>query len=86
MVFCGTCQFRCKSKYIVKYISFKISGNRTENREILFLILQYDYLTDVYKFITVAVFIVISILEGIRLYLGYLGNLTEKVIYLNKIN
>lgn len=45
----------------------------------MFLILQYYYLTDVYKFITVAVFIVVSILEGVRLYLGYLGNLTEKV-------
>jgi len=52
----------------------------------LFFILQYYYLTDVYKFITVAVFIVISILEGIRLYLGYLGNLAEKVIYFNKID
>ncbi|XP_011161462.2 transmembrane protein 17B-like [Solenopsis invicta] len=40
---------------------------------------KYYYLTDVYKFITVAVFIVISVLEGIRLYLGYLGNLTEKI-------
>ncbi|XP_032673858.1 transmembrane protein 17B-like [Odontomachus brunneus] len=40
---------------------------------------KYYYLTDVYKFITVAVFIVLSILEGIRLYLGYLGNLGEKI-------
>lgn len=47
--------------------------------EICYFVFQYYYLTDVYKFITVAVFIVISILEGIRLYLGYLGNLAEKV-------
>ncbi|EZA54134.1 hypothetical protein X777_05984 [Ooceraea biroi] len=40
---------------------------------------KYYYLTDVYKFITVAVFSVISIFEGIRLYLGYLGNLVEKI-------
>ncbi|XP_011066885.1 PREDICTED: transmembrane protein 17B-like isoform X2 [Acromyrmex echinatior] len=40
---------------------------------------KYYYLTDVYKFITVAVFIIISVLEGIRLYLGYLGNLAEKI-------
>lgn len=40
-------------------------------------------MTDVYKFITIAIFIVISVLESIRLYLGYLGNLAEKVVYLN---
>ncbi|XP_012228165.1 transmembrane protein 17B [Linepithema humile] len=40
---------------------------------------KYYYLTDVYKFITIAIFIVISILESIRLYLGYLGNLAEKI-------
>ncbi|KAL0108023.1 hypothetical protein PUN28_014944 [Cardiocondyla obscurior] len=40
---------------------------------------KYYYLTEVYKFTTVAVFIVISMLEGVRLYLGYLGNLAEKI-------
>lgn len=81
VVFCDACQFRCKSKYKTRYIkAFKKFRSRTKNRQI-FLILKYYYLTDVYKFITVAVFIVISILEGVRLYLGYLGNLAEKVIY-----
>ncbi|GAB1865135.1 Transmembrane protein 17 [Camponotus japonicus] len=40
---------------------------------------KYYYLTDVYKVITIAVFIVISTLESLRLYLGYLGNLAEKI-------
>lgn len=43
-------------------------------------------MTDVYKVITIAVFIVISTLESLRLYLGYLGNLAEKVIYFNEID
>lgn len=46
---------------------------------------KYYYLTDVYKVITIAVFIVISTLESLRLYLGYLGNLAGKVVYFNKI-
>ncbi|KAK2583316.1 hypothetical protein KPH14_009318 [Odynerus spinipes] len=40
---------------------------------------KYFQLTDVYKFITVAIFLLISILECTRLYLGYLGNLAEKI-------
>ncbi|KAI4500869.1 hypothetical protein M0802_004080 [Mischocyttarus mexicanus] len=40
---------------------------------------KYFQLTDVYKFITVAVFLLISVLECTRLYLGYLGNLDEKI-------
>ncbi|KAM0736146.1 Transmembrane protein 17B [Formica fusca] len=40
---------------------------------------KYYYLTDVYKVITIAVFIVISTLESLRLYLGYLGNLAGKI-------
>jgi hypothetical protein len=58
-----------------------ISSRHIFSSEISFFFLQYYDLTDVYKIITVAVFIVLSILEGIRLYLGYSGNLKEKVVY-----
>ncbi|XP_066583571.1 transmembrane protein 17B-like isoform X4 [Prorops nasuta] len=40
---------------------------------------KYYYLSDAYKFITVAVFLVVSVLECARLYLGYKGNLQEKI-------
>ncbi|XP_033220979.1 transmembrane protein 17B-like [Belonocnema kinseyi] len=40
---------------------------------------KYYKLSDVYQFISVAVFIAVTILEGARLYLGYLGNLAVKV-------
>lgn len=40
---------------------------------------KYYKLSDVYQFITVAVFIAVTILEGVRLYLGYLGNLSIKI-------
>ncbi|XP_066583569.1 transmembrane protein 17B-like isoform X2 [Prorops nasuta] len=44
-----------------------------------FNVFQYYYLSDAYKFITVAVFLVVSVLECARLYLGYKGNLQEKI-------
>ncbi|XP_012282391.1 transmembrane protein 17B-like [Orussus abietinus] len=40
---------------------------------------KYHTLSDVYKFITAAVLFIVSILECARLYLGYLGNLAEKI-------
>ena len=40
---------------------------------------KYDSLNYLYKFILVTVLIAITVIEIVRLYLGYLGNLTEKV-------
>lgn len=41
--------------------------------------LKYPALPDYYKFILVTVVIVMTLIEAIRLYLGYAGNLQEKV-------
>ncbi|XP_015181117.1 PREDICTED: transmembrane protein 17B-like isoform X2 [Polistes dominula] len=56
-------------------------GNQIQSSLPLQMALYFNYfqLTDVYKFITVAVFLLISVLECTRLYLGYLGNLDEKI-------
>lgn len=40
---------------------------------------KYIYLQDTYKVVLIAVLIIFTAVEGIRLYLGYLGNLKEKV-------
>ncbi|CAK9819318.1 Transmembrane protein 17B [Anthophora quadrimaculata] len=40
---------------------------------------KYESLTNVYKFVTVAVFLVLSISESLKLYLGYIGNLAGKI-------
>ncbi|XP_047602473.1 transmembrane protein 17 isoform X2 [Lutra lutra] len=40
---------------------------------------RYSILPDYYKFIVVTVIILITLIEAIRLYLGYMGNLQEKV-------
>lgn len=40
---------------------------------------KYKNLSDVYKVLTITVFMIISLLEGVRLYLGYLGNLAGKI-------
>ncbi|KAF7992674.1 hypothetical protein HCN44_005018 [Aphidius gifuensis] len=40
---------------------------------------QYYSLSSVYKFVIIATYLTISILECIRLYFGYLGNLAEKI-------
>ena len=41
---------------------------------------KYDHLNYLYKFVLVTVLVAATVIEIIRLYLGYLGNLTEKVI------
>ncbi|XP_036607155.1 transmembrane protein 17 [Trichosurus vulpecula] len=46
---------------------------------IIMLQLKYPILPDYYKFILVTVVILITLIEAIRLYLGYMGNLQEKV-------
>ncbi|KAK9302734.1 hypothetical protein QLX08_005353 [Tetragonisca angustula] len=40
---------------------------------------KYNNLSNVYKLLTVATFLVLSIFESLKLYLGYLGNLTGKI-------
>jgi len=40
---------------------------------------QYPALPDYYKFILVTVLLLMTLIEAIRLYLGYTGNLQEKV-------
>ncbi|XP_063053057.1 transmembrane protein 17B [Engraulis encrasicolus] len=47
--------------------------------EVVMLQLKYPALPDYYKFILVTVLIMMTLIEGIRLYLGYIGNLQEKV-------
>ncbi|KFW93472.1 Transmembrane protein 17, partial [Phalacrocorax carbo] len=46
---------------------------------IITLYLKYPVLPDYYKFILVTIMILASLIEVIRLYLGYMGNLQEKV-------
>ncbi|XP_056410230.1 transmembrane protein 17A-like, partial [Hyla sarda] len=46
---------------------------------IMCLYLQYVLLPDYYKFILVTLLILMSVIEVIRLFLGYSGNLQEKV-------
>ena len=40
---------------------------------------KYHLLNYLYKFVLVTILVAIIIIEVVRLYLGYLGNLTEKV-------
>ncbi|CAL8374230.1 unnamed protein product [Arctogadus glacialis] len=47
--------------------------------EVVMLQLKYSALPDYYKFILVTVIVVMTVIEAIRLYLGYAGNLQEKV-------
>ncbi|KAM7172255.1 transmembrane protein 17 isoform 2-T2 [Macrochelys suwanniensis] len=47
---------------------------------VVMLQLKYPVLPDYYKFILVTVIVLVSLIETIRLYLGYMGNLQEKVI------
>jgi hypothetical protein len=42
--------------------------------------LQYECLSSIYRFIVVTVLIAVIGIECLRLYMGYLGNLTEKVM------
>uniref|UniRef100_A0A8C6ILI4 Transmembrane protein 17 n=1 Tax=Mus spicilegus TaxID=10103 RepID=A0A8C6ILI4_MUSSI len=46
---------------------------------IVMLHLKYSILPDYYKFIVITVVILITLIEAIRLYLGCMGNLQEKV-------
>ncbi|KAJ8676564.1 hypothetical protein QAD02_012351 [Eretmocerus hayati] len=46
---------------------------------IYYLDAKYFDSSEVYKFVSVALFLTVTGLEGIRLYLGYLGNLGEKI-------
>ncbi|XP_058523399.1 transmembrane protein 17 isoform X2 [Ochotona princeps] len=45
---------------------------------IMMLQMKYSVLPDYYKFIVITVIILITLIEAIRLYLGYMGNLQEK--------
>lgn len=40
---------------------------------------KYDHLNYLYKFVLVTILVATTVIEMTRLYLGYLGNLTEKV-------
>ena len=40
---------------------------------------KYHLLNYLYKFVLVTILVAVIIIEVVRLYLGYLGNLTEKV-------
>ena len=42
---------------------------------------QYPALPDYYKFILITILIVMTLIEAIRLFLGYAGNLQEKVVH-----
>ncbi|KAM5227660.1 transmembrane protein 17 [Ctenodactylus gundi] len=46
---------------------------------IMMLHMKYSFLPDYYKFIVITVIVLITLIEAIRLYLGYMGNLQEKV-------
>lgn len=46
---------------------------------ILLFFPQHAKLDSVYKFITIAIYVAMAIVEILRLYLGYAGNLQEKV-------
>ncbi|KAM4734022.1 transmembrane protein 17B [Anableps anableps] len=47
--------------------------------EAVMLQLKYPALPDYYKFILVTILLLMTLIESIRLYLGYTGNLQEKV-------
>ncbi|KAJ8272183.1 hypothetical protein COCON_G00110420 [Conger conger] len=47
--------------------------------EVVMLDLKYPALPDYYKFILITVLTVMTLVEAVRLYLGYAGNLQEKV-------
>ncbi|XP_006863037.1 PREDICTED: transmembrane protein 17-like [Chrysochloris asiatica] len=46
---------------------------------VMMLHMKYSILSDYYKFIVVTIIILVTLIEVIRLYLGYMGNLQEKV-------
>merc|ERR1712154_341981 len=46
---------------------------------IMVITIKYHLLNYLYKFVLVTILVAVIIIEIVRLYLGYLGNLTEKV-------
>ena len=40
---------------------------------------QFSHLENIYRFVVITVYVVMSGVEIVRLYLGYLGNLQERV-------
>ena len=46
---------------------------------VFFPSLQYEALATHYKFVTITIYVVMFLVEAARLYLGYEGNLREKV-------
>ncbi|KAM9331485.1 transmembrane protein 17B-like [Gastrophryne carolinensis] len=47
--------------------------------EIIILVIKYDLLPGYYQFLMVTAIAIITVIESLRLYLGYIGNLHEKV-------
>ncbi|XP_063243613.1 transmembrane protein 17-like isoform X1 [Bacillus rossius redtenbacheri] len=45
---------------------------------IVILPVKYECLSDIYRFITVTVVVAVIVVECLRLYLGYLGNVSEQ--------
>ncbi|XP_063243629.1 transmembrane protein 17-like isoform X3 [Bacillus rossius redtenbacheri] len=46
---------------------------------IVILPVKYECLSDIYRFITVTVVVAVIVVECLRLYLGYLGNVSEQL-------
>lgn len=46
---------------------------------IMMIHMKYSFLPDYYKFIVITIIVLVTLIEAIRLYLGYMGNLQEKV-------
>ena len=55
----------------------KNRGSIICNGDVFFF--QYSKLDSVYKFITIVIYVAMALVEVTRLYLGYAGNLQEKV-------
>lgn len=61
--------------YFLTWVKYEV----LQNLLCFFFFFQYSVLPDYYKFIVITVIILITLIEAIRLYLGYMGNLQEKV-------
>ncbi|GLH15180.1 Protein of unknown function [Gryllus bimaculatus] len=46
---------------------------------IVMLSLKYECLTSMYRFLVVTIFVFVIVVECLRLYLGYVGNLNERI-------
>lgn len=57
----------------------KVFNSHFKNKFSLSVIFQYEYLSSTYKFICITMLASVFVVQILRLYLGYLGNLTEKV-------